>query len=124
MSLVQIPLFTPNVVIWTLSEPGNKFPLAATEADGTVLRFDVDTLKTVGPVRTMTPVESRSIIITTPAHYSEKPSGALFHQNQLQVGRSKNTGKTREHGVRRSFPVHPHRRIESLALVQQLIPRL
>lgn len=65
--------FNPNVVIWKLVDPneGSSYPAAATEADGTVLRFHKDTLASVGSVRTMKPDASRTMIITTPAHYYE-----------------------------------------------------
>lgn len=58
----------PNVTVWRLcgGEVG-----AATEADGTILRFDQHDLKSMGPVPTMPPRSQREMVITTPAHYYE-----------------------------------------------------
>lgn len=62
----------PNVVVWRLTDPetSHHFPAAATEADGSVLRFDENTLQSVGKVDTMRP--PAGMVVTTPAHYYEK----------------------------------------------------
>jgi len=69
----------PNVVVWKLTDPSDHslvYPAAMTEAEGTVLRFDKDTLESVGPVSTIKPETPKTMVITTPAHYFEPIASA------------------------------------------------